>query len=190
MPFNADSPKRIPGSRGSADPGQGAQRVREGCGVTGGTPGVTGRVGRSLGVGLAVEVDVGLGVVEAGRLPVGGTDSAGGDVTGRGNVVPGDVGPVPGLTKRGGTAVPVVGVCSLEVEPMPPVPRTPVGIGDPEPTTAEGRTGEEEPLPGTKSIVGAPPPSSERTATTENAVPATANAWSALRTLRGSWGAR
>ena len=79
----------------------------------------------------------------------------------------------------------------MPVPPVAPGLPAPVGTVEPEPTREEGTT-EDGDVPSVcpRSIEGVPPASSERTATTENAVPATAKAWSALSALFGSLGAR
>ena len=73
MPFNDGSPKRIPPAAVEGAALVAGQPVGEGDGEdVGGMPGVTGRVGRTVGLGVGVVVAVGAGVV----VGVG----AGGDV--------------------------------------------------------------------------------------------------------------
>lgn len=186
MPFNAVAPKRIPAV--------GRQRLGVGLGDTGGTPGVTGGVGRGVGVGDVEGTGAVAVAVDVGTVVVGGTAAPKPVGAGLGSVVPDPVAPALGVPTPGGAVddpVPSLGSSDVPVPPVAPGLPAPVGTVEPEPTSDEGTT-EDGDVPSVcpMSIDGVPPARSERTATTENAVPATAKAWSALSTLVGSLGAR
>ena len=164
-----------------------------GFGDTGGTPGVTGGVGRGVGVG---DVE-GTGAVAVGddddTMVVGGTGAPKPVGAGLGSVAPGSVAPALGVPTPGGAVddpVPLLGSSDVPVPPVAPGLPTPVGTVDPEPTSEDGTTEDGDVTSVCPMSIDVPPARSERTATTENAVPATAKAWSALSTLFGSLGAR
>ena len=174
MPFNADAPKRIPGAaRASGQRGEGEE-----CG--GGTPGVTGGVGRSVGVVVVVVVGPGLCVASgACVVGVGATDdgASGAD-------------PVGATATGPGAGAEGVGAGGLTVLAGPPRPF--VGVLAPEPDEVNGRLVEDV-VPVGSPVVGpstrpAPPAATVRTATAARAPPVTPRAWSALdRPDRCGW---